>query len=221
MRINQFIASNTGLSRRKADELIKNGLVTVNDTTVKLGYIVNPLDDIVKLKGVAVKNNTKHLTILFNKPKGYVVSRNGQENKTIYDILPKEYRNLKPVGRLDKESSGLLILSNDGNLIHKLSHPSNNKYKIYLVKLNKNLKTSDLKNINENGVFLEDGISKFEVTPIEKDNLEFLKIKMFEGRNRQIRRTFEKLGYRVVDLHRIKFGEISLGTLRPGELKIL
>src|ERR1700760_3036107 len=122
MRINKFVAASSGLSRRKADELIAKGSVTVNGKRVEQGQDVSDAD-IVKL-GTNILKLPAAATIMFNKPVGYVVSREGQGSRTIYELLPQQYQSLKPVGRLDKNSSGLLLLTNDGNLANDLTHPS-------------------------------------------------------------------------------------------------
>ncbi len=210
MRINKFVAQATGMSRRSADKLIKNELIRINDTVADHGDNVTNNDE-VRLAGKPIKL-LKNTTILLNKPVGYVCSRNGQGSKTIYNLIPKKYHHLKPVGRLDKDSSGLLLLTNDGYLANKLTHPSFQKNKIYNVTLNKKLEDSAKKQINE-GVALKDGVSKLHLT--EKGSS--LVVSMHEGRNRQIRRTFNQLGYEVTSLHRIQFGTYKLGHLNNGD----
>ncbi len=206
MRINQYVALATGLSRRKADEVITSGKVTVNGKSAETGLQVSAQDE-VQLDGkIIIPAETQ--TILLNKPAGYVCSRQGQGSKTIYDLLPKELHNLKPIGRLDKDSSGLLLLTNDGELANQLTHPSFAKEKIYMVQLDKQLADTDLQQI-EKGVQLEDGLSKLKLS----GNGTSWTVTMSEGRNRQIRRTFSNLNYEVQKLHRIKFGDYKLGNL--------
>lgn len=214
MRINRFVAQATGLSRRKADELIKSGQVSVNGQSVNLGTEVSAKDK-VSLNGKELMAPSL-VTVVLNKPVGYVVSRDGQGNPTIYDLLPKELHHLKPVGRLDKDSSGLLLLTNDGKLANELTHPSRQKEKVYEVELNKDL-TYEHQTLIESGVTLEDRPSKLKLQGQGKR----WTITMYEGRNRQIRRTFAALGYNVEELHRIQFGHFNLGTLKSGQyLKI-
>jgi len=134
----------------------------------------------------------------------------------VYDLLPAYYQQLKPIGRLDKESSGLLLLTNDGELAHELTHPSRHKIKRYEVTLNKPLQPLHRQMISEFGLQLEDGLSKLLLDRIEQDDLHWL-ITMHEGRNRQIRRTFESLGYAVTRLHRTQFGDYLLNDLPLGE----
>lgn len=212
MRVNKFIASHTNISRRKVDELINDGSITVNDQLAYKGQKISSIDKI-KIEGKLL-TLIATTAILLNKPKGYVCSRNGQGSKTVYDLLPKEYRQLKSVGRLDKDSSGLLLLTNDGNLAYKLTHPSFKKEKKYLVTVSPELTKTNKQNI-EAGIMLEDGISKLNITTKNKEWL----ITMHEGRNRQIRRTFEAIGYTVTKLHRIEFGNYKLGDLNTSQYK--
>jgi 23S rRNA pseudouridine2605 synthase len=158
---------------------------------------------------------------MLNKPVGYVCSRNGQGSKTVYDLLPPEYQQLKTVGRLDKDSSGLLLLTNDGQLAQELTHPSQQKRKVYEVTLDKPLQPLHRQMISDHGVSLEDGPSKLELErQHDGDDTKWI-VTMHEGRNRQIRRTFAALGYEVIQLHRTKFGNYQLGTLQKGKLKAL
>jgi 23S rRNA pseudouridine2605 synthase len=211
MRINKFVALSTGLSRRAADAVIEQGKVLVNDTLVSAGYDVTDSDN-VTLDGQAITPAVK-TTILFNKPAGYVVSRDGQGSQTIYDLLPEQYHHLKPVGRLDKDSSGLLLLTNDGDLANELTHPSRQKTKIYEVELDRPLEPLHQQMISDHGVMLDDGVSKFQV---QKQKSGYL-VTMTEGRNRQIRRTFWSLGYTVTKLHRIQFGTYNLANIEQPE----
>jgi 23S rRNA pseudouridine2605 synthase len=214
MRLNQYIALHTGISRRSADRLIKESRVTVNGQTPLLGHLVTEHDK-VEVSGLKIKNKIKLITILLNKPVGYVCSRNGQGSQTIYELIPEELHHLKPVGRLDKDSSGILLMTNDGHLANELTHPSYQKQKVYLVELDKILSTEDAKKI-ESGVHLEDGLSKLNLKQLRGGIIE---VKIYEGRNRQIRRTFAALGYEVTKLHRTHFGNYSLKLLPSGKWK--
>jgi 23S rRNA pseudouridine2605 synthase len=188
----------------------------VNGKTAGQGMAVTGTEVItLDNKPVAAPSETK--TILFNKPKGYVVSRDGQGSRTIYDLLPPELHRLKPVGRLDKNSSGLLLLTNDGQLAEQLTHPRYGKVKIYEVTLNKDLAPLHRQMIAEMGVQLEDGPSRLGLERLQDGNEKQWRVTMSEGRNRQIRRTFAALGYDVVRLHRTHFGNYTLGGLRPGD----
>ncbi len=130
----------------------------VNDKRAALGQTVSDTD-IVSVNGQPIRSDIKVMTIMLNKPVGYVVSRDGQGSKTVYDLLPEDLHNLKPVGRLDKDSSGLLLLTNDGKLANELTHPSSQKRKIYEIELNKSLAEEDFNKITKTGVNLEDGSS--------------------------------------------------------------
>ncbi len=214
MRINRYVALATGMSRRKADEAVAHGRVAVNGVMAKLTDITDD-DDQIELDGQNLKK-TKIKTIILNKPAGYVCSRNGQGSKTIYDLLPSNFHNLKPVGRLDKDSSGLILLTNNGELAQKLTHPSERKEKVYRITLDKKLLEADKDHI-EDGIELDDGKSRLI---LEGHELEWI-VRMHEGRNRQIRRTFDALGYRVEKLHRTDFGPYKLKHLTSGEYQVL
>lgn len=205
------------MSRRAADKLIASGRIKINNQIAIMGIDVKPADKII-LDNTPITLPNKTLTIMLNKPTGYVCSRDGQGSKTIYDLLPKDLHNLKPVGRLDKDSSGLLIMTNDGELANKLTHPSSKKEKVYEVILDRSLTNVDIAKIRS-GILLEDGISKFDKV-FRISALEF-RVTLHEGRNRQIRRTFSALGYNVTKLHRTNFGEYQLGLLQLGGCKVV
>lgn len=215
MRLNKYIAAASELSRRGADEAIAAGRVTVNRLQPTAGQDVTEADE-VTLDGQAITPSVKIISIMLNKPAGYVVSRDGQGSQTIYDLLPPEYQRLNPVGRLDKYSSGLLLLTNDGNLAHELTHPSRQKTKVYEILLDKPLQPLHRQMISDHGLQLEDGPSKLQLERAKEGDDIAWTVTMHEGRNRQIRRTFEALGYRVTHLHRTHFGNYTLGTLKKG-----
>lgn len=217
MRVNKFVASATGLSRRGADSAIAAGRVTVNGAAPAFGQEVKAADT-VNLDGQPL-TLLEHQYVLFNKPVGYVTSREGQGAATIYDLLPKKLHHLKPVGRLDKESSGLLLLTNDGELAQQLTHPSHRKVKIYDISLDQPLAPLHQQMISEIGVQLDDGRSKLQLDRITDGDDTAWQVTMHEGRNRQIRRTFGALGYTVKRLHRIQFGQYTLKDLPPGKIR--
>lgn len=221
MRLNKFIAQATGLSRRKADSFIELGKVIVNGKQGKTGQDIQPDKDQITLNNIPLSLNLKTQTIILNKPSGFIVSRDGQGNKTIYDLLPPSLQLLKPIGRLDKNSSGLLLLTNDGQLAQQLTHPSYQKIKIYNVKLNQPLLALHRQMINDIGINLSDGNSQLLLQRLKESSDKEWQITMREGRNRQIRRTFEALGYRVTYLHRITFGDYHLDNLASGSYKIV
>lgn len=216
MRLNKYIALYSNLSRRSADEAIKQNRIQVNGQKPAIGQQIDSSDQVM-LDGTLLSdlNKPKIITIILNKPLGYVCSKDGQGAKTVYDLLPKEYANLNTVGRLDKDSSGLILLTNDGDLHNKLTHPANLKNKEYVIKLDKSLlPEAELKIIN--GIMLSDGLSKLDLIALNKDRTKW-QVTMHEGRNRQIRRTFNELGYKVAYLHRIKFDNYKLESLKNGE----
>lgn len=222
MRLNKFIAHATGISRREADELIRTGNVVVNGKAADLGCDVNPDDDTVTVNNQLVKLPTEHTTIMLNKPVGYVCSRNAQAKgvKTIYELLPDQYKALKTVGRLDKDSTGLILLTDDGDLAHQLTHPSFAKTKEYIVELDHVLAPLHQQMISDFGINLDDGPSQLLLERLNDERTKF-NVTMHEGRNRQIRRTFAALGYQVKSLHRTTFGPYTLGDLASGKWSAL
>lgn len=215
-RLNKFLALHMGLSRRQADNLITAGKVTINGKPAGLGVQVNGGDK-VAVSGQPISGKTELVYIAFNKPRGYVCSRRAQgDTPTIYDILPSEYRQLKTVGRLDKDSSGLLILTNDGDFAQSMTHPSNYKVKRYEIALNEPLQPLHQQMISDFGIELPDGPSKLSLERVDDERKQWIVV-MSEGRNRQIRRTFAALGYTVIALHRTNFGLYALGDIKPGK----
>ncbi len=219
MRINVFVANATGLSRRAADRAIAEGRVAINGRPVELGQTVGP-NDTVTLDKRAITPPVKTITIMLNKPVGYVCSRVGQGSRTIYNLLPPHLRKLKPIGRLDKDSSGLLLMTDDGQLSYQLTHPSFKKTKVYEVRLGRSLAPEDHDKITKDGVQLNDGISKFELEPLDDKGFVW-KVTMTEGKNRQIRRTFGSMGYVLTKLQRTDFYTYKLSGLNTGTYKTL
>lgn len=227
LRLNKYLALQLGISRREADEYIAKGKVRINDVPAVLGARITPTD-IVTVQGRTLGPPARYVYLLFHKPAGYVSSRRAQgETLTIYSLLPSEYHVLKPVGRLDKDSSGILLLTNNGDFAYRMTHPKFAKTKIYHVQLDFSLQPLHQQMISDYGVQLEDGVSKFmiekEETHAQHEDAARASyiITMHEGRNRQIRRTFRALGYSVTHLHRTQFGDYSLGDIPPGSYKIL
>lgn len=219
-RLNKYIASSGLCSRRKADELIEQGAVMVNGKKItELGYQVREKDK------VFVNNKlihpVKHQYYRFYKPAGYITTADDEKGrKTIYDLLPENLLGLKPVGRLDKDSSGLLILTNDGELIQELTHPSVKVPKIYLVQVGGLLHPHQLEQL-ANGVEIEPGkIAYANIEVLEADNSHtMMQITLYQGMNRQIRKMFEYIGYEVKSLKRIQHATIQLTGLKRGEFK--
>ncbi len=211
-RLNKYIALHQGISRRQADELIERGKVAINSQTAVIGARLQPGDK-VTIDGRPVDDSTEFVYLMLNKPVGYVCSRRKQgESPTIYDLLPQKYKTLKTVGRLDRDSSGLILLTNDGDFALQMTHPRYHKVKRYEVSLDEPLEPLHQQMISDFGVDLEDGKSKLLLERQSDDRKDWT-VTMSEGRNRQIRRTFAALGYTVAQLHRTHFGPYTLHDL--------
>ncbi|HUD06512.1 MAG TPA: pseudouridine synthase [Candidatus Saccharimonadales bacterium] len=211
MRINRFVAKATGLGRRAVDTYISEQRILVNGSAAKLGQEVE-ITDRIEVDGSRVDLPSENITILFNKPVGYISSRKEQGSPTIYELLPSEFKNLKTAGRLDRESSGLMILTSDGELSYRLTHPKFAKSKIYQVQLNKALSPSQQQIIERGEIKLDGRPSKLNFKKM-LGGRDAWEIEISEGRNRQIRRTFDCLGYEVKGLHRIQIGPFVLSDL--------
>ncbi|HMW13265.1 MAG TPA: pseudouridine synthase [Chitinophagales bacterium] len=223
MRLNKFISNAGVCSRRQADEYIKAGYVTVNDVAVlEMGYKVKP-SDIVKFKNRKVQNEKK-VYVLLNKPKGYLTTvSDDRERKTVMELVStvKDVR-LYPVGRLDRNSTGILLMTNDGELAQKLSHPSGEVTKVYQVELDKPLDQKDLLKIRE-GVELEDGkanVDQVEYTLPRGDD-KHVGIELHSGKNRIVRRIFESIGYEVQKLDRVLYAGLTKKNLPRGKWRFL
>ena len=219
-RLNKHLALQLGVSRREADNLIDRGNVTINGITATLGARFAD-GDAIAIGGEAVKSDTAYEYLALNKPVGYVCSRLKQgDNPTIYELLPEKYHHLKPVGRLDRDSSGIILLSNDGNFAFTMTHPKFAKTKIYNVRLENDLTPLHQQMISDHGIQLEDGSSSLQLERMNDTDRKSWIVTMKEGRNRQIRRTFGALGYTVAKLHRTNFGNYAVGDILPGEFEI-
>ena len=169
MRLNKFIAHATGMARREADEAISNGRISINSKVANIGQNIDEQSDIVMLDDKQITLPATTTVIMLNKPIGYVCSRNAQakDAKTVYELLPSDLRQLKTIGRLDKDSSGLILLTDDGDMAHKLTHPSFAKTKEYIVELDHPLAPLHQQMIADFGINLADGPSKFKsVAPL-------------------------------------------------------
>jgi len=252
LRLNKFLAERLGVSRREADDLIAAGRVFVNQKPASIGARIDKTDKVCYNKKT-IPFETDFLYLALNKPVGYVCSRHAQGNSpTIYELLPKEYHKLKTVGRLDKDSSGLILLTNDGDFAFQMTHPKFRKTKIYEVELDRPLEPLHQQMISDYGVMLEDGPSKFLIIKktaghlsraasarpvatgerrscspcqapqaLQETPLQSYQVILSEGRNRQIRRTFAALGYKVVKLHRTEFGIFKLNNLSSGRFQVI
>ncbi len=216
IRLNKFLALALGTSRRQADELIAKKRVRINDEVAIIGARVTP-SDAIAVDGKSVAHDTAYVYLTLHKPVGYVCSRKQQgDSPTIYGLLPSKYHTLKPVGRLDRDSSGLILLTNDGDFALKMTHPRYTKVKRYEVTLDHALEPLHHQMISDFGINLEDGKSQLGLERIDDARLEWV-VTMSEGRNRQIRRTFAALGYTVKRLHRTNLGVYALADLAPGD----
>lgn len=223
VRLNRYIANSGICSRRKADELIQAGVISVNgEVTTTLGTKVNPLKDEVRYNGERIKRE-QMVYVLLNKPKDYITTTDDpQERKTVMHLVEKASRErIYPIGRLDRNTTGLLLMTNDGDLAEKLSHPRNKVTKIYQVELDKNLTKGDFNKI-EFGLELEDGFIKPDaVSYIQGGSKRDIGIQIHSGKNRIVRRIFESLGYSVVKLDRAIFANLTKKDLPRGRWRHL
>jgi len=221
VRLNRYVANAGICSRREADVLIATGVVTVNGKIVtEMGYKVNPTD-VVTYGGVPIKNEVKKY-LLLNKPKDYITTMDDpEERKTVMELIRKACKErLYPVGRLDRNTTGVLLFTNDGDLTAKLTHPKFNVRKVYHVVLDKRITSEDFKTLSE-GIELADG-------PIKPDAIEYvgegkseLGVEIHSGRNRIVRRLFEHLGYEVMKLDRVVFAGLTKKDLPRGKHRFL
>ena len=222
VRLNKFIANSGVCSRREADNFILAGVVTVNGEVVtELGTKVNINTDDIRFNGERLKGESK-VYIVMNKPKGYVTTASDPHaDKTVMDLLKGCPTRVFPVGRLDKNTTGVLMFTNDGEIAEKLTHPSYDKKKIYQVSLDSKLKQEDYDKILK-GVELSDGvIAADELEYIEADDHRKLCIEIHSGKNRIVRRIFESLGYEVKALDRVYFAGLTKKGLKRGEWRYL
>lgn len=223
IRLNKFLAQCGLGSRRKCDELIQAGKITVNGKVIKtLGFQVDDQHDEVVYEGMPLSPVESKIYILLNKPVGYVTTvKNGWGRKPVTELIPLKQR-IFPVGRLDKDTEGLLLLTNDGNLCHILTHPKFHIDKIYQAKIDKRISLDDIKKL-EQGVILETGVTapcNVEILAADKTGCT-LNIILREGKKRQIRRMFQTLGYSVVRLVRLQFANLTLDNLPVGKWRFL
>lgn len=223
IRLNKYIANSGVCSRREADNFIQAGVVTVNGEVVtELGTKVNVLKDDIRFNGERLKGEEK-VYIVMNKPKGFVTSASDPHaEKTVMDLLKGCKLRVFPVGRLDKNTTGVLMFTNDGEIAEQLTHPSYNKKKIYQVILDKPLEEADKEKILTEGLDLNDGnIKADELEYIDAEDHRRLGIEIHSGKNRIVRRIFESLGYDVKALDRVYFAGLTKKGLKKGEWRYL
>lgn len=223
MRLNKFISNSGYTSRRKADELIFEGKVKINGETVREpGTQVDLSQDLVEVEGHTIGLEEELKYIILNKPVKYISSAKDQfDRPSVLDLVDIKER-IYPVGRLDYDSSGLIILTNDGDLTYKLTHPKHNIYKTYIVKINGLIDDETIEKLQK-GVYIDNYRTRpCKVSLVSDDGRKsVLKVSILEGRNRQIRKMFEKFNFRVVYLRRVAIGDISLGELPSGQWRFL
>ena len=221
IRLNKYL-SNAGIcSRREADVLIQTGVVTVNDVIVlEMGYKVMPGDK-VRYDGETI-NAEKKRYVLLNKPKDFITTMDDPwGRKTVMSLVSKACRErVYPVGRLDRETTGLLLFTNDGDMAKKLTHPRHKSSKIYHVELNKPVKLEDLTKLTT-GIDLEDGKTAFDKAEYVKESSREIGVELHSGKNRIVRRMFESMGYEVVKLDRVQFAGLTKKDLPRGHYRHL
>lgn len=221
IRLNKYL-SNAGIcSRREADVLIQTGVVTVNDVIVlEMGYKVQPGDK-VRYDGETI-NAEKKRYVLLNKPKDFITTMDDPwGRKTVMSLVSKACKErVYPVGRLDRETTGLLLFTNDGDMAKKLTHPRHKSSKIYHVELNKPVKKEDLEKL-VTGIELEDGKTQFDKAEYVKESSREVGVELHSGKNRIVRRMFESMGYEVVKLDRVQFAGLTKKDLPRGHYRHL
>ncbi len=221
-RLNKFISNAGVTARRKADELIFTGRVTVNMQTVtEPGTRVNPDKDVVKVDGEKVKPQTEFIYVVLFKPRGYVTTTHDDKGRpTVMDLIGLNTR-LYPIGRLDYDTDGVLLLTNDGEFSNMMMHPRHKIFKTYFAKLDKPMEENDMKKLRE-GIMIDGRpTSRAKVRLIPNTGDQNIWISIHEGRNRQVRRMLEVLGYIVQRLKRVEYARIGLDNLKPGEWRYL
>ncbi|HYB20658.1 MAG TPA: pseudouridine synthase [Thermodesulfobacteriota bacterium] len=220
----QKILSEIGVaSRRQAEALIREGRVTVNGRVAHVGDKADPSRDHIKVDGRRMIWSTSKIYLMVNKPKNFVTTLNDPEGRpTIMDVVKSHYPRLFPVGRLDYDAEGFLLLTNDGELAYRLSHPSFEVPRTYRVKVKGKPTREEVRRLSR-GVSLTDGpTAPCRIVPLkESEGNSWLEMTLHEGRNHQVKRMWEKIGYRVLKLARVRFGGLSLGRLKPGEYRPL
>lgn len=221
IRLNRFLAMSGLGARRSCERFIRSGRIRVNGAAVSdLGTRVDPEKDKIELDGKPVLLQDKPCHLILNKPEGYVVSRNPQGGRSVFDLLTGLPRNLNPAGRLDADSRGLLFLSTDGELLNRLSHPRFHVSKIYIVRTRTPLSAQALSTFR-NGITLDDGPTQPAQIESADGSPCTYRIILTEGRNRQIRRMMEALNSPVTTLTRVAFGPLRLGRLKAGNWRHL
>lgn len=223
MRINKYIAACGVASRRKGDELIKSGKVSVNGLPVREPGLIIGEDDVVEVDGQVIRPEKKMIYIMLHKPKGYVTTASDDRGRpTVLDLTPDISERIFPVGRLDYNTSGLLIMTNDGDFANLMMHPKNHIYKTYIARVAGTVTRATAARMKK-GVEIDGVKTAPALVEIlkQKDRSTLLQIQIYEGRNRQIRKMCEALGHPVIELHRSAVSNLALGHLKEGHYKNL
>lgn len=223
VRLQKYMADNGIASRRKSEELIAAGKVRVNGRIAQIGDKINPRTDKVTVSGKRVVKVKKYVYIMLNKPRGFITTMHDEmERKCVAELIADVPERVYPVGRLDRESEGLLLLTNDGEFANALTHPSKHVPKTYRVTVRPDVTKEQLAAF-ENGIEIDGRVTlPAEVRVLDKQEGRFvLEVVIYEGRNRQIRKMCEALGLEVARLKRTKIGSLKLGMLKPGEYRYL
>lgn len=222
MRLQKYIAYCGVASRRKAEIMIQEGRVIVNgDIVDAMGFDVDEENDQVQVDGKLVQIDQQHIYVILNKPTGYISTAKDQfGRKSVTDLVEIDGKRIYPVGRLDYDTSGLLLLTDDGEFTYKMTHPKHQIYKTYQATLDKKINEKDVTAL-ENGVDIGGFVtSKAYARMIDRDAKK-VEIKIYEGKNRQVRKMFEALGYEVIALERGAIGKLKIGNLKPGQWRYL
>jgi 23S rRNA pseudouridine2605 synthase len=222
-RLQKLISKSGLMSRRQAEEKIRQGLVSIDGKIAQLGESADPAVEVIRVEGTRLPFDVRVLTLMLYKPTGYICTMNDPQNRRLAsDLLPPEFGRLYPVGRLDYNTEGLLLLTNDGALAQRMTHPGFHVTKTYLVKVRGWLDEGGRRKL-ETGVKLDDGMTApARVAEIRRSGKNcWFELTLGEGRNRQVRRMCEAIGLSVVRLKRIALGGLQLGDLEPGHYRIL
>jgi len=222
IRINKFIAMHSDIARRTVDEYILQGRITINGISIsEPGFKINPAKDKICVDGIPVKASTKKIYIILNKPANVISSVSDEKRReTVVDLINIKER-IFPVGRLDYDTTGLMILTNDGEFANKLMHPKYKVNKTYIVQISRPLEEKHKIKL-ENGIRIEGRkTSPAKITFPKKNDFSTVSITIHEGRNRQVKNMFEHYGYFVRKLHRSTYGKLDLAGLKPGSWRYL
>jgi len=220
LRLQKFISDSGLTSRRKAEELITSGRVRVNGLVAELGCKVDEQNDVVEVDGKRITLGEKHIYIMLNKPEGYLSSvTDDRGRKTVVELIGLKER-IFPVGRLDYDTEGLLLLTNDGEFTYRVTHPKFEITKTYIATLDKRIMWDRIKVLLD-GVEIEDYVGTANALHIINENKNQVMITISQGKNRQVRKMFEKTGYTVKKLQRISIGALRLANLKKGEWREL